>query len=311
MKEILRRISASGLKPLIHKKTPFVKKILSKFPHIPPFFSGPGLFGSLFRSLILAGVVFSLVFTGSPSTAQTKKIPATQRPYVINSKTYYPIPTAEGYTKEGIASWYGPGFHGRKTSNGEVYNMYEMTAAHKLLPMNTMLLVHNLENDRKVVVRVNDRGPFVRDRIIDLSHTAAKALGILKKGTMRVEIVALANKFRKKKDGSAVLSYDDIQHGDYFVQIGAFRYRSNAKALAKRFHDAGHNTMIYRWQGEKQELFRLWVYVGHTLNRAEDAERRLQNKGYDGAFIVRYDKEQKQPLSAAPRRLLSDSPRVR
>ncbi|MBM9521145.1 septal ring lytic transglycosylase RlpA family protein [Desulforhopalus vacuolatus] len=253
--------------------------------------------------------MFSLVLFGSLPAIHAKKIPATQRPYVIDSKTYYPIPSSEGYTKQGLASWYGPGFHGHKTSNGEIYNMHEMTAAHKVLPMNTTLLVHNLENDKKVVVRVNDRGPFVRGRIIDLSHKAAKALGIVKKGTMRVEIIALAKKFRKKKDGSAVLSYDDIQHGDYFVQIGAFRYPGNAEALAKRFHDAGHKTMIYRWQGEKQELFRLWVYVGHTLSRAEDAERKLQDKGYKGAFIVRCDEEQKRHLSA-PHFPVQSSPRV-
>ena len=289
-----------------------MKKILTTHRRQPPSpFSGSSLPETLLRFIVLAGVVFSLVFPASLSKAQAKKVPATQRPYVIDSKTYYPIPSSEGYTKQGIASWYGPGFHGHKTSNGEIYNMHEMTAAHKLLPMNTMLLVHNLENDRKVVVRVNDRGPFVRGRIIDLSHTAAKALGILKQGTMQVEIIALANKFRKRKDGSAVLSYDDIQHGDYFVQIGAFSYRGNAETLAKRFNDAGHNTMIYRWQGAEQELFRLWVYVGHTLNRAENAERSLLDKGYDGAFILRYDKEQKQPLSATPGRPLHDSSHVR
>ena len=290
-----------------------MKNISGKCPHHAcSFLFGLILPGTPFRSLALAGAVFSLVLFGLLSVVQAKKSPATQRPYVIDSKTYYPIPSSEGYTKQGIASWYGPGFHGHKTSNGEIYDMQQMTAAHKVLPMNTMLLVHNLENNRKVVVRINDRGPFVRVRIIDLSHTAAKALGILQRGTMRVEIIALAKKFQQKKDGSAVLIYDDIQQGDYFVQIGAFQYRGNAETLAKRFKEAGHHTMVYCWKREEQKLFRLWVYVGHTLNRAEDAEHRLLHKGYNDAFIVRYDKEQESPpLNAAPGRLLPGLPRVR
>ncbi|MCI5128243.1 MAG: septal ring lytic transglycosylase RlpA family protein [Candidatus Electrothrix sp. AUS3] len=120
-----------------------------------------------------------------------KKKPATQRPYVIEGRTYYPIPSAEGYEEIGLASWYGDPFHGRKTANGETYDMYGITAAHKTLPMGTMLLVKNLANGKTATVRINDRGPFVDGRIIDLSHTTAKALGILQKGTGKVKIVAL------------------------------------------------------------------------------------------------------------------------
>ena len=119
------------------------------------------------------------------------KSKATQRPYVIKGITYIPIPSASGYRESGIASWYGEPFHGRRTSNGEIYDMYGDTAAHKTLPMDTMLLVKNLDNGRSTVVRVNDRGPFVRERIIDLSFTKAKELGVVGKGTARVEIVAL------------------------------------------------------------------------------------------------------------------------
>ncbi|MCI5132293.1 MAG: septal ring lytic transglycosylase RlpA family protein, partial [Candidatus Electrothrix sp. EH2] len=98
-----------------------------------------------------------------------KKIPGTQRPYVIEGQTYYPIPSAQGYEETGLASWYGDPFHGRKTANGETYDMYGVTAAHKTLPMNTMLLVKNLRNGKTATVRINDRGPFVDGRIIDLS----------------------------------------------------------------------------------------------------------------------------------------------
>ncbi|MCI5212251.1 MAG: septal ring lytic transglycosylase RlpA family protein [Candidatus Electrothrix sp. ATG2] len=120
-----------------------------------------------------------------------KKAPATQRPYVIEGQTYYPIPTAEGYEETGLASWYGDPFHGRKTANGETYDMYGVTAAHKTLPMNTMLLVKNLTNGKTTIVRINDRGPFVDGRIIDLSYTTAQELDIVRNGTEKVQIVAL------------------------------------------------------------------------------------------------------------------------
>ncbi|MGB5685088.1 MAG: septal ring lytic transglycosylase RlpA family protein, partial [Candidatus Electrothrix sp.] len=120
-----------------------------------------------------------------------KKIPGTQRPYVIEGQTYHPISSAEGYEETGLASWYGDPFHGRKTANGETYDMYGVTAAHKTLPMDTMLLVKNLANGKATTVRINDRGPFVDGRIIDLSYTTAKELGIVHHGTEQVQIIAL------------------------------------------------------------------------------------------------------------------------
>ncbi len=120
-----------------------------------------------------------------------KKLPATQRPYVIEGQTYCPISSAEGYEETGLASWYGDPFHGRKTANGETYDMYGVTAAHKTLPMNTMLLVKNLTNGKTTTVRINDRGPFVDGRIIDLSYTTAKKLGVVQHGTEKVQLIAL------------------------------------------------------------------------------------------------------------------------
>ncbi len=104
---------------------------------------------------------------------------------------YRVMDTSEGYEEEGIASWYGPGFHGRRTSSGDTYDQNAMTAAHKVLPLPTYVEVTNLENGRRVVVRVNDRGPFVDGRIIDLSHAAALKLGIIQAGTARVRVKAL------------------------------------------------------------------------------------------------------------------------
>ena len=111
--------------------------------------------------------------------------------YVVFGKRYYVKDSAKGYVEQGIASWYGTKFHGRRTSSGETYDMYAMTAAHKTLPLPTYARVTNLENGRSVMVKVNDRGPFHQNRIIDLSYSAATRLGIVKTGTGRVEVEAI------------------------------------------------------------------------------------------------------------------------
>jgi len=116
---------------------------------------------------------------------------AGSKPYTIRGKTYYPLQSARGFVEEGIASWYGPGFHGKRTANGEIYDMHAMTAAHKILPLGTIVRVTNKNNGRSLVLRINDRGPFVDDRVIDLSRAAAEKLDILAKGTAPVRIVAM------------------------------------------------------------------------------------------------------------------------
>ncbi len=120
----------------------------------------------------------------------------------------------------GIASWYGPNFHGKKTASGEIYNMFDFTAAHKYLPFNTLVRVRNLSNNKSVIVRINDRGPFVKNRIIDLSYAAAKKIDLIKTGTAFVEVEIL---FKK----------------NYFIQVGCFLNPENAKRMLKklkRFH---------------------------------------------------------------------------
>jgi rare lipoprotein A len=112
-------------------------------------------------------------------------------PYTVSGKTYYPLADASGYHERGIASWYGRKFNGKRTSSGEPYDMYAMTAAHKTLPLPSYVRVRNLQNGRSIVVRVNDRGPFLSNRLIDLSYAAAAKLGILGTGTGIVEVVAV------------------------------------------------------------------------------------------------------------------------
>jgi rare lipoprotein A len=124
------------------------------------------------------------------------KVPVVRReclpPYTVMGKTYHPLKKIEpGFTQDGIASWYGPGFHGKKTASGETYDMYELTAAHNLLPLKTLVKVTNLANGKEMVVRINDRGPFVNDRMIDLSLAAARGLGVVKPGTAPVRLTVL------------------------------------------------------------------------------------------------------------------------
>ncbi len=136
------------------------------------------------------GIDFDAVPDAVPR-AELKSRSGNPESYVIDGVTYRVLDTSDGYREEGIASWYGGYFHGRRTSSGDVYDMYGMTAAHKSLPLPTYVRVTHLANGRSVVLRVNDRGPFVEDRIIDVSFAAATKLGMATAGTARVEVVAL------------------------------------------------------------------------------------------------------------------------
>lgn len=233
---------------------------------------------------VLLLTILPLVFVTTTKASGSR--PPTQKPYVINNKRYYPIPSAEGYSEDGIASWYGGKFHGRKTSNGEVYDMHSMTAAHKTLPMDTMLLIENLDNGMKTVVRINDRGPFVRGRIVDLSYKAAQSLGIAEKGIAKVQATALGEEAVSKWGENPTLMYKDLSIGEFYVQIGAFAQKSNAVRLQKRFTDAGHTTVIQQGFESESRLYRVQVYVGKTLQKAKRAEKALLNHGYIGAFII-------------------------
>ena len=163
--------------------------------------------------------------------------------YVVAGERYHVRDSARGYVREGVASWYGRKFHGRRTSSGETYNMYTMSAAHRTLPLPTYVRVTNLENGRSAVVRVNDRGPFVDDRLIDLSYAAATRLGIVDHGTARVRVRALEP--GDSTDGDRASAPADGDGGGdrdaaagVFVQVGAFRHRENADSLRARLQGA-------------------------------------------------------------------------
>ena len=236
--------------------------------------------------------------TASGVARATTKKTGTQKPYVINGVTYTPIASAQGYRERGIASWYGEPFHGRRTANGEIYDMHGDTAAHKTLPMNTMLLVRNLDNGRSTVVRVNDRGPFVRERIIDLSRKKAEELGVLAKGTARVEIVALAadsvaapasavaqTQTRQESQKSAARP-PDFDHGNFFVQVGAFERVEEARALAKKFAKLGRDVVIQQYPAAGMDLYRVLVFASHSLREARQYEAKMRASGFKYTLLL-------------------------
>ncbi len=162
--------------------------------------------------------------------------------YEVFGKRYFVLPTSAGYLERGVASWYGPGFHGNLTANGEKYDMHSMTAAHKTLPLPCYVQVTNLSNGRSVVVRVNDRGPFHDNRLIDLSRLAAERLDVIRNGTALVEIRAMSPSGSAEPPSRPPLPPPQ----SLYIQAGAFSEQTNADALAARIRRAGLGPVIIR-----------------------------------------------------------------
>lgn len=161
------------------------------------------------------------------------------RTYKVLGVTYHPLKSATGYNKEGVASWYGTKFHGKKTALGETYNMYGMSAAHRTLPLPSYAKVTNLKNGQTVVVRVNDRGPFVKDRLIDLSYAAAKKLGFQSAGTAKVKVEGIvppqyqAKKNTQSSPAKSLLNdFDESKR--MYLQVAALSRLETAQALKQR-----------------------------------------------------------------------------
>ncbi|MCS7279371.1 MAG: septal ring lytic transglycosylase RlpA family protein [Thermodesulfobacteriaceae bacterium] len=212
-------------------------------------------------------------------------VPGWLKPYTINGKTYYPLPSAEGYEEECIASWYGPGFHGKEAASGEIYDMYEYTAAHKLLPIGTYILVTNLENKRQLVVRINDRGPFVEDRCIDLSFASAKALGMVGKGLSKVKIVALSE---GERIGNQIVyrNKPNIRFNSFYLQVGAFKNYSNALSLKIKLEREFERVEIEPYYKNGTTFYRVQVYLTDELFSAFKLSEDLKRQRFRGAFLV-------------------------
>lgn len=210
---------------------------------------------------------------------------ATMRPYQIHGKWYYPTVVEVGETFDGIASWYGPKFHGKKTSNGETYNMHKRTAAHKTLPMNTMVKVVNKRNGRATIVRINDRGPFVSGRIIDLSNVAAKEIDMVGAGTAPVTLEVLGFRGTIAKLTDTESSKRSMRIGAFAVQVGAFKNIEGAKIYQKRYAniDSAYQTVIKPSLLDGEKIYRVWV---SGFRSEEEARDFLNDNDLNGAFII-------------------------
>ncbi len=236
--------------------------------------------------LALAGCSSTPPMRGEPPRSEGYSPYGNPETYEVLGQRYAVMQDNRGYREVGLASWYGPGFHGKRASSGETYDMYAMTAAHKTLRIPTYVQVTNLENGRRVVVRVNDRGPFHDDRIIDLSYAAAQRLGMLGKGTARVEVRHL--------DGDQPAPQDDapiqlagpaaVSGRPIFLQVGAFAEAANAERLRQRLLEAriGQVAVAVRPDG----LHRVRIGPLGSLQQADDLARRLDALGLGNRSIV-------------------------
>ncbi|WP_026111314.1 septal ring lytic transglycosylase RlpA family protein [Pseudoalteromonas ruthenica] len=206
------------------------------------------------------------VITDEPKSA------AANRPYEVRGRHYVPIFDERGFTQQGIASWYGRKFHGYHTSNGETYNMFAMTAAHKTLPLPSFVRVTNLDNGKSVIVRVNDRGPFHDDRIIDLSYSAAYKLGYHRQGTARVKLEAV--------------TLADAKPRTKYIQVAAGSKLANIEALAYQLEQQYHIPTNIKKQNDG--IFRLRLGPITDENQAQSLLKQLKSGQFAQAFLL-YD----------------------
>jgi len=253
------------------------------------------------RRNIIWVLLFFVFFTGGCSqkkqpTKQSPKVKryneATMRSYMVRGKRYHPTYVKVGDKMKGISSWYGPHFHGKKTSNGETYNMNEATAAHKTWPMDTMVRVKNMQNGKNTIVRINDRGPFVSGRIIDCSFGAGKSLGLDVCGTAKVElqVVGFAGNVyspdtiaKQRKTNTQV----KIKLTNFGVQVGAFRHYEGAKVFKRKYSgiDERYYPVIRKFDDvDGEPLYRVWL-MGFG-SEAEAMDFKIAHHMSD-AFIVR------------------------
>ncbi len=194
-----------------------------------------------------------------------------------------------GFFEGGIASWYGPGFHGRTTANGEQYDMYAMTAAHKKLPFGTWVRVVNLDNGQATIVRVNDRGPFIEGRVIDLSRSAAEDIDMVGPGTAQVELHILDDPTPERVRSSPTRTSTPQTGGRAFtVQVGAFRNKDNASRLKTRLAGQFPDVLVSETERSGQTLFRIRLGSFDSLQGAAEFRQLLLEEGVvEEALVIR------------------------
>ena len=207
--------------------------------------------------------------------------------YVVFGKRYHTLPHSREYNARGIASWYGSKFHGQRTSSGEPYDMYAMTAAHKSLPLPSYARVTNLKNNRSVVVKINDRGPFHDNRLIDLSYTAAWKLGIIGEGTGLVEVTTLEP---GKPEPETPPPAKPVRSGalpELFLQVGAFGSSQNAQRLKKRLEEQLKASVLIQNNGNPAHpVYRVQVGPIASVELADHLSQRLAQLGIQNPHVV-------------------------
>ena len=218
------------------------------------------------------------------------------KPYTVFGVAYQPLPSARGYRERGVASWYGRKFHGKRTSTGEPYDMYAMTAAHKTLPIPSYVRVRSLQNGRSVVVRVNDRGPFLHNRVIDLSYAAAARLGIVDTGTGLVEVEAIEADRSQPTLARAVQiipmaeaaepTAEALAAPKLAVQVGAFAQQDNAQALRLKLEQAGLPVYVQPPSDTGTPLYRVRLGPIDNVEQGDQLVAEAARQGIVDAVIV-------------------------
>jgi rare lipoprotein A len=205
--------------------------------------------------------------------------------YVVLGKRYYVLKSAKGYDQTGIASWYGMKFHDHKTSNGEEYDVAKMTGANKVLPLPTYVQVTNLKTGKKIIVRINDRGPFCENRIIDLSYVAAAKLGMLPTGTALVEVKAIDPNNPEETESAAPIV--PIGRGQIYLQIGAFRIEDNATRLKSRISAlTNYSVIIQTAEIDNSPMYRVQIGPIPDVDNTDSLHHTLEKMGLGEPMTV-------------------------
>jgi rare lipoprotein A len=224
--------------------------------------------------------------------------------YEVNGQRYQVMREAVGFEETGVGSWYGSKFHGRRTSSGEIFDMYQFTAAHPRLPLPSFVEVTNLENNRSLIVRVNDRGPFAHNRVIDLSYAAAKQLGYSEQGTARMQLRVITPELADQPTPEEQ-PYEFTDHAGrrehIYLQLGAFGDADNARALGERLKSAGYGPIVLdQTMAEDILLHRLRIGPLDSTAEADNIAERLAVRGIQAVIVVQDDDAPTSPTTDNP-----------
>lgn len=243
---------------------------------------------TLFTLLFSACATHQRAYSPQDQSQSSRQKPG-QKPYTVAGKRYEPLSSHEGFVQEGIASSYGRDFHGRKTSSGEPFDMNAMTAAHKTLPLGVYVKVRHKRTGREITVRINDRGPFVLERIIDLSEGAARKLEMIQEGVAAVKVTALGYKIEPTNGEAEYRTPVSYDSGRFALQVAALKNRTNAyryaDELKRKYSAADVQEAIVG--GNIYYRVRLGQYA--SLRAAQSAQESFERKGFPGNFVVAVD----------------------